>query len=406
MGIKEILKKQISIVKPSLEDSSRIREETEKFVKELGENIKKKKIRAEVFVGGSTAKGTVIRKKEYDVDIFVRFNEKYKEGEVSDLLASVVKGERIHGSRDYFQIRKKGLVFEIIPVIKVSKPEEARNITDLSYFHVSYILGKIKKNPKLGEEIMLAKAFCYSQRCYGAESYIRGFSGYALEILVSYYGSFANFIKAVAKSNQIVIDPEKFYKDKDEIMENLNEAKLQSPIIVVDPTFKQRNALAALSIETFERFQKVVKDFLKKPSGKFFETYRINEKKFDFILEAESDRQEGDIAGSKLLKFYNHLVREIGRCFVISGKDFDYDGKAKYYFKVRKMNEIILSGPPVNKLENLLAFKNAHRDVFIKNNKAYAREKVNVSFDKFIDNFKKDNKGKMKEMGITGLRII
>ncbi|MBD3252791.1 hypothetical protein GF386_03610, partial [Candidatus Pacearchaeota archaeon] len=54
-------------------------------------------------------------------------------------------------------------------------------MTDLSYFHVNHILKKIKKNKNLSDEIRLAKKFAYSQNCYGAESYIHGFSGYALE---------------------------------------------------------------------------------------------------------------------------------------------------------------------------------------------------------------------------------
>ena len=37
---------------------------------------------------------------------------------------------------------------------------------------------------------------------------------------------------------------------------NLNASKLNSPIILIDPTYKQRNTLAALSNETFENFKK------------------------------------------------------------------------------------------------------------------------------------------------------
>ena len=54
-------------------------------------------------------------------------------------------------------------------------------------------------------------------------------------------------------------------------MLNLNESKLQSPIVFVDPTFKERNALAALSRETFEKFKKASKVFLRAPSKRYFE---------------------------------------------------------------------------------------------------------------------------------------
>jgi len=52
---------------------------------------------------------------------------------------------------------------------------------------------------KILDEIRIAKAFCYANNCYGAESYISGFSGYALELLVYHYKSFLKFIKSMVK---------------------------------------------------------------------------------------------------------------------------------------------------------------------------------------------------------------
>ena len=422
-----ILEKQILKIKPSEKELEIIKNETDKIIDEIEKNLKKKKIKAQVFVGGSLAKGTLIRKKDYDIDIFVRFNDVretrdfpehpkvqrkpqglFEDKEISEKLSSVIKAERVHGSRDYFRIRKKNLLFEIIPVLRIKKPEEAKNITDLSYFHVSYVLNETKKNKKLADEIMLAKSFCFSQRCYGAESYVRGFSGYALELLVAYYKSFMNFIKTIAKEKTpIVLDPGKFYKNKDDVLNQLNESKLQSPIVFVDPTFNQRNALAALSNETFERFKKACADFLKKPSDKFFEEKKVNEKDFNLILEASTDRQEGDIAGSKLLKFSRLILSKIGRYFKIKKIDFNYEGKksGKLYLKVERKKEIIYSGPPINKPERILAFKQAHKKVFIKKNESYAIEK-SLSFKEVFAKFLKDNKTVMKEMGITNLKVI
>jgi len=77
------------------------------------------------------------------------YNEYLKE--ISKLLGEVLgnKAKKIHGSRDYYQLIVHGIIFEIIPVLKVKKPEHAKNITDLSYFHVNYINKKIRKNKKL-----------------------------------------------------------------------------------------------------------------------------------------------------------------------------------------------------------------------------------------------------------------
>ena len=122
---------------------------------------------------------------------------------------------------------------------------------------------------------------------------------------------------------KLVIDTEKQYKNKNIVLMDVNAAKLKSPVVLIDPTHKQRNVLAALSEETFKKFQKACVGFLKNPSiksfenkGVDFETLKENakKKKNEFaLLEAMTDRQEGDIAGSKLLKFYNHLAEELGR---------------------------------------------------------------------------------------------
>ena len=89
-------------------------------------------------------------------------------------------------------------------------------------------------------------------------------------------------------------------------MMDVNSSKLHSPVILIDPTFKQRNALAALSSETFTKFQKEAKNFIKNPSIKAFEQRKTDLKKIkkealskkqDFILiEADTDKQAGDVA--------------------------------------------------------------------------------------------------------------
>ncbi len=404
--IKEVLKKQIELIKPEEKEQKKIEKETSEFVKHLQDKIKKRKIKADVFVGGSLAKNTIIKKQRYDIDVFVRFDKSYKDEKISGLLESVLgKARKIHGSRDYFQTSKGKIIFEIIPVVKIEKPEQARNVTDLSYFHVNYIKNKIKKNKKLADEIRLAKTFCYAQDCYGAESYIKGFSGYALELLVSHYGSFIGFLKRTDKK-QIIIDPVKFYKSKQKIMLELNEAKLQSPIVFVDPTFKQRNALAALSIETFEKFKKKAKSFLSHPSEKFFEKQNIEKElkkkhKNLIIIIARTNRQKGDISGSKLRKFYEFLIGKAERYFDIKVREFEYDENkniGKIYLSLNKKKKIIVSGPPVTSVEHLIKFKKKHKKCFIKKGRAYCYQKQ-IGFRKFLQDLKKDRA--LKEMDIT-----
>ncbi len=409
MKIKEILNRHLKEIKLDKKELSVLEKQTKKFVSYIKEKIRKQKIKASVFIGGSLAKKTIMKKSSYDVDVFIRFAKKYSDKKISQLLDKTlinVKNRKIHGSRDYFQVQKEHIKFEIIPVTKIFKPEKMRNITDLSYFHVSYVKNKIKQNPKLADEILLAKSFCHANDIYGAESYISGFSGYALELLIIYYNGFVKMLRELIKKEKIIIDPEKYYKNKNIELE-LNESKLNSPIIFIDPTYKKRNALAALSYETFEKFKKQGKSFLKKPSLSYFKKRKINPKNYNLILNVYTEKQEGDIAGSKLLKFYKLITRELEKYFDIKKKEFKYSGKkALYYFDLNKKRELILQGPPIKMKKQVEKFKKKHNNTFEKNKRIYSKEKNKLSEKKFISEFKKNNKKLMKEMGISNLRII
>jgi len=106
-NINSILKEVLEKVEPTKEELKDIENLLENFKKKIQKNIKKQRINAEIFIGGSFAKSTVIRKDNYDIDIFIRFDKKYKN--ISDLTKKILKNVKnvslIHGSRDYFKIK-------------------------------------------------------------------------------------------------------------------------------------------------------------------------------------------------------------------------------------------------------------------------------------------------------------
>ncbi len=421
--LKEILEK----IQPTNEEIGNAQAKLKEFLDLFRKNIKKKKINAEVFIGGSFAKNTIIRKENYEIDVFVRFDKKYKDKNISNITRQALGGikntQEIHGSRDYFRVKvNHSVIIEVIPVLKVSNQKDAENITDLSYFHVQYINKKIK-NKKLLDEIRIAKAFCHANGSYGAESYISGFSGYGLELLIYHYKTFMNFVRAMAKINsnnkdKLIIDTEKHYKNKSQILLDVNSAKLNSPIILIDPTFKQRNVLAALSQETFDGFREACKQFLRNPSTKAFEIKRINfddvknkakkNKRELIVLKATTDKQEGDIAGSKLVKFYRHLKDETAKSFDIKDMGFEYSGKktALYFFSVKKKAEIIRQGPQIKDKDNVRRFKKMHSATFTKAGRVYARDKIKFNIKDFLDKWESRNKKIIEDMSIKELRVI
>ncbi|MEK6840741.1 MAG: nucleotidyltransferase domain-containing protein [Nanoarchaeota archaeon] len=421
-----ILEYVLANVKPSEKELREIKKKLAEYTEKIRKNLRRIKVNADIFVGGSAAKGTLIKKDVYDIDLFLRFDKKYKNEILSDLAEKAIsgmRGMRVHGSRDYFRIKiSEGIFLEIVPVRRIKNPAEAENVTDLSYSHVNYIKKKVKSQ-KLLDEIRLAKAFCYANNAYGAESYVRGFSGYAIELLVYHYKGFLKFVKEIAKmkyhgNNKSVIDIEKRHKNKGSILIDLNEAKLKSPIILVDPTYKQRNVLAALSEETLGNFQNTCKKFLKKPSAAFFLQKKIDLEKikknsyskgYDFLeLKMTTNKQEGDIAGSKLLKFYRHLSEEAGKFFDIKEKGFEYNREksAKIFFAGKKRQWIVTNGPTVDDKSNSERFRAAHRSVFIKNSRLYSKEGINLTLKEFIRKFKDKNQKKIGDMSITRIEIL
>ena len=404
-----------------------LKEASESVVESLESGLSEEGVDAEVFIGGSFAKGSMMKGNDYDIDVFVRFDWKYEN--LSIYLSKIVKfagkklGKKVrevHGSRDYYQILfSDRLTFEIIPVSKISKPHEERNVTDLSYFHVNYVKKKLK-NKDLVREILLAKKFCKANNFYGAESYIEGFSGYALECLIIYYGTFEKMLKELAKvgHEKLIIDIEKDYRTKAEIFMELNDSKTQGPIILVDPTWKERNALAGLGEETFRKFQDRAKELLVKPELNFFEWKEFSRenfekyakrKKYELIeVELESDRQEGDIAGTKMKKFARFLIWNFREFFEVTQWEFVYPGigqKSKSYFVLKSKGDVLKEGPPLVMERDAKEFMKAHKEVFSKKGRLWVKMKENEGND-FLNRWWKKNKWVGEGMGIKDLKII
>jgi len=388
------LEKVLSSVLQEISLSDKEIKQIEKETKDLVKILKKNKLNANI--GGSLAKGTILKKDNQDVDIFIVLKPEELTKFEKLVTKTKLKFEVIHGSRDYIQIKKENLTFELIPVLKLDKKAKIDNVTDFSLVHVKYIKSKIGKNKKLADEIKLAKAFCHANKVYGAESYIGGFSGYALEVLVSYYGSFLKFIKKV--QSEKIIDPEKQFKKQSEIMRELNQSKLQSPIILIDPTYKYRNVCAGLTKETYELFLQKSTEFLKNPSEEFF-----HRKSFDltsflesakeknlavYELDIKTNRQGGDIAGTKMKKLFKFLIRELERKEQkVEISEFIYSGgqEAKGYLAIRTKEEIEIVGPKPDMEEAVKEFKKVRKTTYLSKGFVCAKEKVVIK-DLFTNN--------------------
>ncbi|MFH1455514.1 MAG: nucleotidyltransferase domain-containing protein [archaeon] len=354
--------KALDLVKPNKEQVK----EMDALAKTVLSKIKVKD--AIVTLGGSFAKDTWL-KDAHDFDIYVQFNlKKYKGKDISKILKRSLKKlniKMVHGSRDYYQIDLLGKTIEVIPILKISKAEQAVNITDISPLHVKWV----KKHKRLSDDIRLAKAFCKAQGLYGAESYIKGLSGYAVEILTVYYGSFEKMLKGVSKwDDKTIIDVEKFYT-RGETLKSLNKAKIQCPLIVIDPVQKTRNATVVFGKKNYDKFRRVAKAYLQKKSIEFFVRKNFNVKDLKkiakgnvlILVEAVPLAGKNDIVGSKLLKIYEFFNRQLAiNDFNIIVSGWTWDKKALYWYIFPKKKLSLTKkhfGPPKVSKDRLKAFK-------------------------------------------------
>jgi len=380
-----------------LEKISINKEELTKIIKEtkdILQILKKNKLNANV--GGSLAKGTILRKTNQDVDIFIILRPEQIPNFEKIIAKTKLKYELVHGSRDYIKIKRENILFELIPVLKLNKKSKVDNVTDFSLIHVKYIKGVISKNKKLSDEIKLAKAFCHANNTYGAESYIGGFSGYALEVLVSYYGGFKKFLKNINKEQ--IIDPKKYFKNKSEVLRELNQSKLQSPIILIDPTYKYRNVCAGLTKETYELFTKKAKEFLKNPSEEFFKRKEFDLNNFlekakrdklaVYRLNMKTNRQEGDIAGTKMKKLFKFLIRQLERKeqkVIYSEFIYNNGQEAEGYLAINSKELIEIVGPKPDMKDAVKEFKKVRKTTYLSKGFICAKEKVSIE-NIFISN--------------------
>lgn len=369
--------------KLTLDEKKAIYGEIDIVIEMIDKALKKSKVNARPVLGGSAAKGTFL-KGDFDVDLFVKFNYKYKEENLSDILEKVLKKfkpNRVQGSRDYFQFTHKKINYEVVPVLSVNSYKKAINVTDASPLHVDWVKKRVK-NSKLRDEIILTKVFLKANKLYGAESYIKGFSGHVVDILTIHHGGFLKLLRATQRwKHGEVIDPEKHKTFRD-----LNRSKMGA-LVIIDPVQPDRNASAALSAVNFNRLKAVAKEFLQEPSSAFFEREEITIAKLKkkagenklIVLKVNALKGKQDVVGAKLLKAYTHILRGLKKHdFIIIEKDWEWDKPHKAMFWFIVDSEIMPKfkehpGPPLTSKEHVKIFEKTYKDTYVKNKRIFAK---------------------------------
>jgi tRNA nucleotidyltransferase (CCA-adding enzyme) len=399
----------LQAIKPSAAERAEVLGRVREFVAKLERGLAKGRSKARVVLGGSFAKDTWLAG-DYDVDLFVAFGLKQKDDDLSGLLGKALapwKPERLHGSRDYFWIRGD-VRFEIVPVLDIRKPSDARNVTDFSPLHVAWVN---RHGKRYKDDIMLAKRFCKAAKVYGAESYIHGFSGHVLDALIIHYGGFLPFLRAAAKwKPKVVIDPKNTYRGKALLV--MNASKTAGPLVLVDPVQPERNAAAAVSRENFDRLVSAAKAFLARPSRAFFEDRRIDAdalRKRGHLVLAEAKPLDGkqDVVGAKLCLAFEFLRKQLERRgFALKDAGWEWDGgrPATFWFLCRdaKLPETMQwEGPPVALERHAAAFRKKYRNATVRNGKLWAAiKRLHTTPESLLRELIRDGYVRMRTAGV------
>ncbi|MBI2546977.1 MAG: CCA tRNA nucleotidyltransferase [Candidatus Aenigmarchaeota archaeon] len=269
----KVLNKVFKRIKPSSSEEKRLSTLSQKTLQITRE--KAKKYNAKAILAGSITRNTWLPgKKEFDV--FLLFSPDLPESKLEEygLLVGkeVIKELKGKFSVEYAQHPYasgivEGIDIDIVPCYEVESAERIKSAVDRTPFHVKYIEKRLQ--PVLSDEVRLLKQFLTANKLYGADAKTEGFSGYVCEILTIRYGGFLEVLRHASgwKPGE-AIDVENHYKNED--LKKLKEKFRNNPLTLIDPTDKNRNTVAALSVENFLKFKKLAKEFLAKPSEKYF----------------------------------------------------------------------------------------------------------------------------------------
>ncbi len=268
--LERILSNVLKQTTPSREEKKRILALAEKLKQKVGSAAEKAGLDVEVRLEGSVAKNTWLRESP-EVDIFMRvpptvpreaFGTTYLN--IAKKATAGAKQVERFAEHPYLEAFLDGIRVNIVPCYHVERGEW-KSATDRTPYHTDYV--KPLLNEKLCNEIRLLKRFMKGVDVYGAEIKVGGFSGYLCELLVLFYGSFLQALKATSGwKARTFIDLKGYYKRRE------GELRLifEEPLVIVDPIDKGRNAASAVRQERLDEFVAASRALLSNPSVELF----------------------------------------------------------------------------------------------------------------------------------------
>ncbi|ADX82491.1 CCA tRNA nucleotidyltransferase [Sulfolobus islandicus] len=290
----------LKIIKPTEEDKKGI----EKVLEIIRERLNKLDFEVE----GSFRKGTWLRQ-DTDIDVFVFYpkdvgKEYLGRNALNDIINRIkdLDYTLAYAEHPYVIVNINNVEVDIVPALRVESGDKAITAVDRTPFHTKYVTSHLDERGK--DEVRLLKRFMKGIGVYGAELKVQGFSGYATELLIIYYGNFRKVLEEASKwKHPIKIELTKPMKIFSE------------PLIIPDPVDPKRNVTAAVSLKNIATFSIAAKYYLKNPSIEFFfPSKKVEEKvKGDvLILRLNLDEKSSeDIVWGQIKRSVNKIERAL-----------------------------------------------------------------------------------------------
>ncbi|MBN2127452.1 MAG: CCA tRNA nucleotidyltransferase [Candidatus Diapherotrites archaeon] len=405
INIKKLLEKTLKKIKPiekELKEEKKFTEEIIEKIQKLNPNIQ------ETVLAGSLSRETHL-KGDRDFDIFILFDSKmplkefeFQAIETGKKFFKGHKWEKAYSQHPYIKGEINGFKIEVVPSYKISGTELMQSAVDRTPFHTKYLERKLTEKQK--DEVRLLKKFLKGINAYGAELKTNSMPGYLTELLILNYGSFENTLKEVSKWKTIqIIDLEKQLTEEE-------AKKFDSPLIVIDPVDKTRNVAAAVSMNQKARFIAAAREFLKKPSEKFFFEHKrkiLNKSKIKEFLKKKElialkiNYPKGELADNvwgQLKRLSKKIANALEEKEFIVYRFDEWTDEKKEMIIMLELESLVLQktkkliGPEITQEEHVNKFLEAHKKKLSGPRIEKARiilegERKYIKANKFIEDF-------------------
>ena len=267
-------------IKPTEEEKRHIDDVSLKIMNFLQDTCDSRGIDAKVTLVGSVAKNTALKGKS-DIDIFIAFPLNTDKKELKDNGLELAHAccdefdsvrEHHFASHPYVTTHIGDCEVDIVPCYAISDGSQLKSAVDRTILHTRYVKEELTKAQE--DEVLLLKRFMAMTGTYGSEFKVGGFAGYLCELLIINYGDFETTLKEAINWK---------YGHTIDLKDYGTSNQFNDPLIVIDPTDKNRNVGAALRLDKMAEFIQSARNYI------------FSDNKNDYFYPLKKDLNKQDI---------------------------------------------------------------------------------------------------------------